>query len=313
MGITLRVDGLKYNKENGKYSITLNGNDDSQDNIQFDIKNSSKIIKVDQGPFISDIDGGAKPNETPLENTAVIQSEHQIFTRRDKWFLFLWALYIIVAILVFMVIEGDDFIASFYFRIVTSFGVGYGDYTPQTAMGKLLNCVFIVIDLAKLAYIDWRIISILFTYKQHKYALDVMSTSESTPHPRFEDERLSQHKCSKIVNHQNFVKYILVLLSIFFLSGTFVMIFVEDYHWLDAIHWNFVTLSQVGYGDVIPLTVGGQIFTIFYIIFGYVLLVLLAVVTFDNYMAKIRIKKKAMIDGSNTDNNGVELTGLLSQ
>ena len=167
-----------------------------------------------------------------------------------------------------------------------------------------------MIDLAKLAYIDWRIISILFTFKQQKYALDVTSTS--TPHPRIEDNRLSQHKCSKIVNHQNFVRYILVFLGILFLSGTCVMIFVERYHWLDAIHWNFVTLSQVGYGDVIPYSMGGRIFTIFYIVFGYVLLVLLAVVLFDNHMAKIRIKKRSNISGSSAANNGVELTGLLS-
>merc|ERR1712232_1174992 len=92
-----------------------------------------------------------------------------------------------------------------------------------------------------------------------------------------------------------------------------VMILVEDVHWLDAIHWNFVTLGQVGYGDVVPASVGGMVFTIFYIIFGYVLLILLAVNLFDNYMAKIMIKKRMDAAGSNMEDNGVELTGLLSQ
>eukprot|EP00483_Globobulimina_turgida_P009642 UN09661 len=93
-----------------------------------------------------------------------------VFARKDRWFLLFWVTYIITSILVFMVIEGDTFTAAFYFRIVTSFGVGYGDYVPQTAMGKMLNCVFIVIDLGKLAYIDWRIITLLFKYKQQTNA-----------------------------------------------------------------------------------------------------------------------------------------------
>eukprot|EP00483_Globobulimina_turgida_P013572 UN13597 len=200
-----------------------------------------------------------------MEEKIVRSPDEAMFASKDKWFLIFWAIYIICAILVFMVIEGDTFVSAFYFRIVTSFGVGYGDYVPQTAMGRILNCVFIVIDLAKLAYTDWRLISLLFKYRQRKYTSYDMVHS-SSPHPNDEtynsaNVNISDNIFAKIISNPHFLSYILVLLGLFFLSGTLVMGLHEGYMWLDAVEWNFVTLSQVGYGDTVPQTVGGTIFT----------------------------------------------------
>eukprot|EP01084_Bolivina_argentea_P299391 516071_1 len=314
--VTLRVDRLDYDNTRDRYSISLNdcilSNEyDNKENITFEVNDSSKIIHIEKGKYQLDDEKTDELDEVDLMKKSIILEHDSMFSGKDKWFFILWGIYIIAAILVFMVIEGDTFTAAFYFRVVTSFGVGYGDFYPRTAGGKILNCVFIIIDLAKLAYIDWRIISLLFKYKQQKYKYDIMHSS--TPHPRKLAE-LNENLFAKMVNNKHFIWYVLTLLGLFFISGTLVMGLHENYNWLDAIEWNFVTLSQVGYGNTIPKTVGGQIFTIFYIVFGYVLLVALAVIIFDIFMGKmIENYKERRKAGRIDTSNKIEMTGLLSQ
>lgn len=53
-------------------------------------------------------------------------------------------------------IENDDwfikYMASFYFALVTSVTVGYGDITPQTSFERLCSCVIILFGCGQNAY-----------------------------------------------------------------------------------------------------------------------------------------------------------------
>lgn len=56
------------------------------------------------------------------------------------------------------------------------------------------------------------------------------------------------------------------LVTIF--SGTVFYHFVEDLNWLDALYFCVITLTTIGYGDIVPHTDIGKAFTIFYVLLG---------------------------------------------
>lgn len=50
--------------------------------------------------------------------------------------------------------------------------------------------------------------------------------------------------------------------------GTIVYHLVEHFSWIDAYYFSVITLATVGYGDLVPHTDFGKIFTTFYIFIG---------------------------------------------
>jgi voltage-gated potassium channel len=63
--------------------------------------------------------------------------------------------------------------------------------------------------------------------------------------------------------------------------GIVVYHFAEHFSWLNAYYFSVVTLATVGYGDFVPHTAFGKIFTTFYIFIGVGILT-----TFISYTMK---------------------------
>ena len=57
------------------------------------------------------------------------------------------------------------------------------------------------------------------------------------------------------------------------LLGGIVYHTVEGYSWLDSFYMSVITLATVGYGDYVPHTVLGKLFTMVYVLFGIGILV----------------------------------------
>ncbi len=63
--------------------------------------------------------------------------------------------------------------------------------------------------------------------------------------------------------------------------------FVENLSWLDSVYFCIITLTTIGYGDIVPRTDAGKVFTIFYVLIG--IGVLAAVV---NYLMKRAVMQR---------------------
>lgn len=62
---------------------------------------------------------------------------------------------------------------------------------------------------------------------------------------------------------------LLVLATVGILTiGTVFYHYVENFKWIDSYYFSVVTLATVGYGDFVPKTDIGKIFTTFYIFVG---------------------------------------------
>ena len=48
-------------------------------------------------------------------------------------------------------VEGWSWLDAFYFSVITLTTVGYGDFSPQTAVGKIFTVVYIVLGLGVLS------------------------------------------------------------------------------------------------------------------------------------------------------------------
>ena len=66
-------------------------------------------------------------------------------------------------------------------------------------------------------------------------------------------------------------------------TGTITYRFVEGWSWIDCVYFSVVTLTTVGYGDFAPVTTGGKLFTIFYILVGIGLILNFIEIVHEHY------------------------------
>ena len=84
------------------------------------------------------------------------------------------------------------------------------------------------------------------------------------------------------------------------LTGTLFYWRFEDWTIIEALYFCVVTLTTVGYGDLVPTTAGTQIFTIVYILTGFGVLVALLTSVAQQYLtlkaegggARARLKER---------------------
>lgn len=75
---------------------------------------------------------------------------------------------------------------------------------------------------------------------------------------------------------------------------------VEHLSWLDAFYFCTITLTTIGYGDIVPHTDAGKLFTIGYVIVGIGILATFANLLIKNAMARRQLKQYNKENSSKT-------------
>lgn len=72
------------------------------------------------------------------------------------------------------------------------------------------------------------------------------------------------------------------------LGATVFYMVAEGWRWIDALYFAVVTIATVGYGDLVPATDAGKLFTIAYVIVGVGLFVATAAALAEHVFARAR-------------------------
>ncbi len=67
--------------------------------------------------------------------------------------------------------------------------------------------------------------------------------------------------------HKKFTIAIIIFIT-FLIGGTLIYSFIEGGEYLDSAYFTVATVTTIGYGDVVPQTIFGKVFTMFFAFFG---------------------------------------------
>lgn len=150
-------------------------------------------------------------------------------------------------------------LGSTFYLTHLSTTVGYGSAHPQTPAGQMATIFFALIGVPVMGYTLAQVARLELS--------GVVSVLEG-----FCDMKMSGTRRQMMV--------LWSLLMVFLFGGAFVYTTMEPWSYRESLYFCFVTLSTVGFGDYLPSSPQSKVFTIFYMLFGLgVCMLIIAVLT----------------------------------
>ncbi len=88
-------------------------------------------------------------------------------------------------------------------------------------------------------------------------------------------DKINKYEVQSLIKDISYRK--VAVIAVIFISGGAVFYhIVEKFSWLNSFYFTFITLATIGYGDIVPTTPAGKIFTMFYALFGITIFIILA-------------------------------------
>lgn len=134
-----------------------------------------------------------------------------------------------------------EFWSSFLFSTTIATTIGYGHITPNTNAGKLICIVFGLISIPMtITLMSAVVVAVL---RKLMFALEkrLMAIASRIYSPSLLQIRILQ-----------FVITTLLILIVFFIFPAILLNYNQNWNFLDAIYYCFISLTAVGLGDFVP-------------------------------------------------------------
>ncbi|OAQ29585.1 hypothetical protein K457DRAFT_19088 [Linnemannia elongata AG-77] len=183
---------------------------------------------------------------------------------------------IIIGAATYTWLEGWSFDNAVNFCIVSFSTIGYGNVSPQTIAGRVIFFFYAIIGISAVGYFivalrnavleqfQWRLLE-RFSKPAHITRVQTrMSTKDmSFPLARFEEEQ----RVKKMVKRNMIIRMSTIWIVLWF-GGAGVFCAFEDWSYLNSLYFCFVTLTTVGFGDMVPAEPGSIEFWNIYVFLG---------------------------------------------
>lgn len=198
--------------------------------------------------------------------------------------LLTWFIYYCVGIAFYSSAEGWSFIECLYFITVSFSTIGYGQFAPTSTGSKIFTCfycvfgIFFVLTAINRVATRWLI-------RLQKPTLDFLLGKKHHP------------PSTKI-----FFSCAVIFFLIFF--GMLLFSALEGWGYADSFYWVIISMTTVGYGDMLVSNEGTFIFGILFI-YSCMLIYSLMLTNIENSMQTIRIEKRRSDVLQNISRGGV--------
>ncbi len=149
---------------------------------------------------------------------------------------------------------GRSFMHSLYFVVVTTTTVGYGDVTPHTDAGRLLAVLLIVVNIAFLTTLATVLAEALQAKaEEHAEALEKAARESELGGRSFRhlDNLLSGVGDTEAMKLTRAIGRRLLIFVAYVLLGTVAFAVLEEWDVVQCLYFSVVTVSSVGYGDMV--------------------------------------------------------------
>lgn len=156
---------------------------------------------------------------------------------------------ILLGAIAFTLMEGWPFIDSLYFVTVSLSSVGYGDFTPSTGASRALLVIYVLLFMGAFA-----LLVEMFTDLRHQWLERTLNRSRTY-------RRLGK-------TTQN-LALLVVALGHVVLLGVILFHFLEGWTVSEAIYFSMITLTTLGYGDLLPSNTVSKLVLAAYVVYGH--------------------------------------------
>eukprot|EP00050_Salpingoeca_kvevrii_P007749 m.298325 g.298325 ORF g.298325 m.298325 type:complete len:453 (-) comp13833_c0_seq1:1843-3201(-) len=191
-------------------------------------------------------------------------------------------LYFLVGGIFYSQVEGWSALESFYFIVVMTTTVGYGDYSPTTDGSKVFTFFYAMFGITLFAAVLSVRIRFVTKISSEEAAdelldpmLNYMGDDDHPPPLHIPDkdimDRTRSHNLKGVIARLFGAFLLLLALGIAFACGEL------EYSFVDGMYWSLITATGIGFGDLSPSkdansnhSTGGMWFGIFFIILSFV-------------------------------------------